>query len=425
MPVTVEPSWPLLAVIVVVSLALVGLALWLARTEERAVRTRTGAGGSGRDASGEDASEGTADTATVAAAPARPTAAVIVNPTKFPDLEPVRSEVEGVAEERGWAVRWWETTEDDPGGGQAREAVAAGVDLVCSLGGDGTVRTVGSALAGTGVPLGLLPGGTGNLLARNLELPISSVGDALTVALDGVDTPVDTCRLELVRPAPDPRGPDPDAPEGPQEDRVVFGSDADVAAPDIETAHRSAPGATEEHRFLVMAGLGFDADVMAGAPEQLKARVGWLAYLVAGAQNLKGAQFVVTVRTDQGLRLRRRVRSAVVGNVGRLQGGVALLPDAKHNDGVMDFVLLSPQGLAGWGAVAVRIASGRRRGHQRVGHYTAAQLDIRTDRPVEMQLDGDSLGPVQRMTISIDPGSLLVRLPAVHSSTDPDGGDGG
>ena len=62
---------------------------------------------------------------------------------------------------------------DSPGAQQARDAVASGADLVLAWGGDGTVRSVAEGLAGTGVPLGILPAGTGNLLARNLGIPLS------------------------------------------------------------------------------------------------------------------------------------------------------------------------------------------------------------------------------------------------------------
>jgi diacylglycerol kinase family enzyme len=330
-------------------------------------------------------------------------AAIIVNPTKFDDVDRVRRLVTTACEQHGWAAPLWlETTAEDPGAGQTRQAVEAGVDVVCPLGGDGTVRTVGEVLAGGDVPMGLLPGGTGNLLARNLELPVDSLADALTVALTGETTRIDTCRLDLVRPTTAQLAARFEDESDPA-DTVDFSDAVD---------DRSDPDVRETHTFLVMAGLGFDAEVMAGVPEKLKARVGWLAYLVSGLRHLKGPQFTVAVKVDGVEPFTRRVRSVMVGNVGKLQGGMELLPDAIADDGTVDAVLLAPEGLVGWAAVMGQLITRHRIGHSRVDHVQGQEVRVVSDKPVELEMDGDTIGAAIAMRILVEPGNLLVRVPA-------------
>lgn len=296
-----------------------------------------------------------------------PQLAVIVNPTKFDDLGPVKQEVAGVCAAHGWPdARWLETTEDDPGTGQARRAIADGADLVCPLGGDGTVRAVGAALVGTGVPLGLLPGGTGNLLARNLKLPVNDLADALTVALTGVDTPIDV-------------------------GRVSFDDDP-------------------EEVFLVMTGMGLDAEAV-DADEALKKKVGTLAYVVSGVQALVKPGFRVVLGHGGSQLRRQRAAMVVVGNCGELTGGLALLPEAVVDDGQLDAVVVAPRGVFGWAAVLVDVVTGHRRGHPRLVHRTDERFEVRTGRPVAAEIDGDVVGPRRRMTARVEPGALLVRLP--------------
>ncbi|GAB3598044.1 diacylglycerol kinase family protein [Angustibacter peucedani] len=300
-------------------------------------------------------------------------AAVVVNPTKFDDLDAVRAQVSAACRTHGWAEPLFlETTEDDYGQGQAREALEAGVDLVCPLGGDGTVREVAEAMVRSGVPVGLLPGGTGNLLARNLELPIDSLDDALTVALTGEDHPIDV-------------------------GVVVFDPSGEDERPD-------------EKVFLVMAGLGFDAEMMANAPEKLKAKVGWLAYAVSGVRNLRGPQAKARLQADDGPEATRRVRTVLVGNCGTLTGGIQLLPEAEVDDGWLDAVTLSPKGIASWASVAARVIAGR--GHHRVERVRCKEFSVRVDRPTEAQLDGDVVGKVRALRARVEPGVLVVRVPA-------------
>ena len=129
---------------------------------------------------------------------ARGTAAgIVVNPTKVDDQDKLRRECTKAAKEAGWdEPLWLETTLEDPGVGQAHQAVSAGCDIVFAAGGDGTVRLVGSALTGTDIPLGLMPQGTGNLLARNLGVSVDGSA-ALNFArsLAGEDTVIDVGRV--------------------------------------------------------------------------------------------------------------------------------------------------------------------------------------------------------------------------------------
>ncbi|GAB78658.1 lipid kinase, YegS/Rv2252/BmrU family [Austwickia chelonae] len=304
---------------------------------------------------------------------ARPIAAVVINPSKFTEPAKVRATISRVCQEEGWALPlFYETSKEDTGTGQTREALAREVDLVCALGGDGTVRAVAAGLIGSDTPLGVLPGGTGNLLARNLALPLDNLSAALRVALTG-------------------------------ENRAI---DVGVVNIDIPEDAQTEP---QDHYFLVMAGVGFDADVVAQAPEDLKAHVGWAAYLVSGAKNLGGHRFAATLVFDEEESSHRRVRSVIIGNCGRLQGGVELLPDAEVDDGALDAVVLSPKGLVGWAGVGVRLLTKQRKGHPMVEHRRCTTMSITLDHPQEVQLDGDPIGPGLVLTVAVRQHALLIR----------------
>jgi diacylglycerol kinase (ATP) len=300
-------------------------------------------------------------------------AAIIVNPTKFDDLDAVREQVIKGCVAAGWDEPLWvETTSQDPGTGQARQAVLDGATVICPLGGDGTVRAVAAALVGTETPLGLLPGGTANLLARNLNLPTDSLAKALAVALTGQNKRIDVGRLIVDR-----------------------------------SGEHERP---EEHIFLIMAGAGFDAAIMADAPERLKKTVGPMAYTLSGMKNLRGPQFKVRITIDDGAEFTRRARTVVIGNCGKITGGLVLMPRAEVDDGWLDALVLSPVGVVGWVAVAGRVISRKRKGHERVDHHRLRSVAIRCDRPVEVQIDGDPVGQALALSATVDPLALVVRV---------------
>lgn len=294
--------------------------------------------------------------------------AVVVNPSKFDELDAVKSAVSKVCEAAGWdEVRWYETSKEDPGAGQAHEAIADGATIVCSLGGDGTVRSVASALIGSEVALGILPGGTGNLLARNLGLPVDDPSEALEVVLNGTTRKVDV-------------------------GAVTWDDDA-------------------EEIFLVMAGMGMDARMMGDADERIKNRVGWPAYVLSGLKAVFDPGFGVRASTHHEQAKSHRARMVVVGNCGQLTGGLELMPDARLDDGQLDVVMVAPHGWVGWLAVLHDLFTARREDHRDLRRFASDSIDVITNRPVLAELDGDAVGPRQRMATRALPGALLVRVP--------------
>jgi len=311
----------------------------------------------------------------------RPRAAVVVNPTKVSDIVTFRTRVTRWMTEQGWdAPLWLETTTEDTGRQATVRAVNEGVDLVFACGGDGTMMAVVSGLARSGVPLGVLPAGTGNLLARNLNLP-DDLETAVLTGLTGDDRPVDLGRVS-----------GDDLPDG--------------------------------YHFAVMAGMGFDAALVTDAPTRLKETLGWPAYFVSGFRHLFDRSMRVSLRIDDGVMLRRRAHTVVVGNVGRLTGGLLLLPDALPDDGVLDVVIIAPGGLIGWVRVARRVVLRQRQGvgrhHRAVEHFTARRVEIISERAEPRQLDGDAVGSGTTMRMEIVDHALLVRVPPGRRIDQPD-----
>jgi len=315
----------------------------------------------------EPAAGATAPAVTPSASAVTPAAsAVVVNPTKVVDLDARRAEVGAALAAAGWPEpRWLTTTAQDPGCGMTREAIESGAAVVFAFGGDGTVMACASVLAGTDVALAVLPSGTGNLLATNLGLPTSIV--------DGVASATAGGRR-----------------------RIDVGVVADV------------PGSC----FTVMAGMGFDADMIIGTSASLKRRIGWPAYAVAAARRLRDRPTRVRVRIDDGPFVRYRMRTVLVANVGRLQGGIPLLADAEPDDGRLDVAILTPHTIGHWLSLAWAVLR-RRRDVPRMTVRRARRVEVLADREQPRELDGDVIAPGRRLTVTIRPSALTVCVPAV------------
>jgi diacylglycerol kinase (ATP) len=289
-------------------------------------------------------------------------AAVLYNPTKVSDPPGLTTRVDKFFAQAGWdAPLWLETTREDPGDGMCRQAVDEGCDVVFVCGGDGTVMAAATGLAGSGVPLAILPAGTGNLLARNLDLPLDDEKASLRIGTEGRARAIDV-------------------------------------------------GAFEDRKFVVMAGLGFDAAMMRDAPEGLKKYVGWPAYVVSAARHLRGRGIRVAITVDDERTVHRRVRTVVVGNVGKLQGGIPLLPDAKPDDGVLDVVVVAPRHLVDWARVAGRVVRRADVPDRRMERLRGEHVVIEASRAQPRQLDGDVISDDKTMDIRVEKAALLVMV---------------
>ncbi|NQX05580.1 NAD(+)/NADH kinase [Rathayibacter sp. VKM Ac-2856] len=315
-------------------------------------------------------------------------AAVVYNPVKV-DLEAVKAAVARAEEAAGWdETLWFETSVEDPGAGQTREALEQGVDMVIAAGGDGTVRVVAEALQDSKASLALLPSGTGNLLARNLNLTLDDIDNALTVAFSGRDRAID------------------------------------IGVIDIETSK-----GRDRRSYVVMAGLGIDAKMLANTDDDLKKRAGWLAYVDALRKALLDKNQLEFRYSLNGAKTRKvRAHTIIVGNCGALPANILLLPDAAVDDGEFDIVLLRPEGFFGWVQIIFKVVweNGVLRRSGVVGkklmgltkevsalrYVKGHELVVRLERPQEIELDGDPFGSTSAFRTWIEPGGLTVRVPA-------------
>lgn len=290
-------------------------------------------------------------------------AAVVVNPGRVHGLHRLREHAERAARQHGWAPPLYlRTTAADPGTGAARNALAAGATLVVAVGGDGTVHACVQALAGSGVPLAIVPVGTANLTARALRLP-GGLDAALAVAFGGSDATIDLGRAD------------------------------------------------DGTYFTAMAGLGLDAAVVAGTPALVRRVAGWPAYAAGAIGHLMRSPVAFTITLDDREPLERLARSVTVGNSGSLPGGFPILPDARPDDGVLDVVVLAPADLLGWLQIGLRVAARSDRNDLQLERFQARRVEIRAPADLPRQIDGEIIASGRSLSVAVCPGALRVRVP--------------
>ena len=376
---------------------------------------------------------------------------IVMNPSKHEDPAAFRALVDRAAMDLGAGPpHWLETTQEDPGAGQAVEAVSRGAAVVIAAGGDGTVRAVAAGMAGSGVRMGILPVGTGNVLAGNLGLPDDPAA-AMAVALGEYHRNVDLTWVRLdgveeASPLPAEGGlvlaahaaRPPEAEPDPRP-----GDGAPAPAPDGPGPDGAAPlPAPDEYACAVVAGMGFDGRTMAGTHAALKKQFGWIAYVLAGLGSFgaprlsarltlrspeawepapidAGDGLVGTPRGDDEV-TRVEARSVMFANCGELKF-LLLAPDASLSDGLIDVIAVDAQaGLLGWADVTWKFLGqlvGLRPLNLPVSTGTVAFRQARGASVVAqaaqaVQVDGDALGTARAMRVRIQPDALDVAVPA-------------
>ncbi|MCH6231517.1 NAD(+)/NADH kinase [Microbacterium sp. CFH 31415] len=321
-----------------------------------------------------------------------PKAALVYNPIKA-DGDALRETLMRLSAEAGWAEPlFYETTVDDLGDDVTRQALEAGVDAVLVAGGDGTVRAVSEAMSGSGVRLAIVPSGTGNLLARNLRLPLTEPEAMMRAVFDGDTLAMDIGWSKLQR----------------------------------------RDGEIEERAFVVMGGIGLDAAMIANTNPQLKKTVGWVAYVDGAARSLPSAKpFRVMYQLPEARLHSARVQSILFANCGSLPAGLELIPEASVADGALDIVIFQPKGPLGWIFVWRRVAwdnsflrrfrAGRRvlalRTKDNAVRYSRGSgIEIATQDPRPVQLDGDEFGEAVSVRTRVEPGALLMVVPKNHET---------
>lgn len=279
---------------------------------------------------------------------------VVVNPVGEPE-----SAAELVEHLRAVAdVTVLETTEDDPGRAMAQQLAQQGCSVVVAAGGDGTVRACAEGLVGSDASLAVLPLGTGNLLAANLGLP-DAHDDIVDIVVNGEDLSIDV-------------------------------------------------GEVNGEVFLIMAGFGLDTTIMESTERETKDRLGPLAYVLTALSHLDDEPVDAKITVDDDAPFVSSVATCLVGNMGKVLGAIDVFPEAVYDDGILDGLAISAQGVLDWTAAARETLSAEDAG-ERVTRWKGQRVLIEFERPQPYEMDGEAREEVEKIEISVRPRALKVR----------------
>ncbi|HKV66932.1 MAG TPA: diacylglycerol kinase family protein [Gaiellales bacterium] len=263
---------------------------------------------------------------------------------------------------------WVEVPKSKRAPKQLRKLLERGADHVFVWGGDGMAQRCIDTLAGTDATLAIVPAGTSNLLASNLGIP-KSVKKAVDVGLTGRRRKIDVASLN-------------------------------------------------GERFAVMAGAGFDAEMIDGADGAMKRRLGRAAYLWTGARSLRARPFEARIRVDGTPWFRGPASCILAGNMGSLFGGVEVFADAEPDDGLLDLAVITADGLAQWAGTVGRTIAGHPERSPNFRVTRGRKVKVKLDRKVLYELDGGARSKAKSYRLAVEPAAITVCVPATSRNGD-------
>jgi len=288
---------------------------------------------------------------------------IIFNPVSgATDPEARKKTISETLAAHGYTCQYLSTSKEEGANALAKKALADGVDLIAVSGGDGTVMEVLSALVGTDIPVAVLPAGTGNLLSINLGIP-TTVPDAVEVALSGHPYKLDLVKMD------------------------------------------------EDRYFVIMGGMGLDAQMINDADRDAKRKFGPFAYFWAVAKNLRRHRALYEITLDNDKPMRHRAKTVMVANMGKITGGVDAMPTASPNDGVLDIGILKAHTVGQGLRLIGNALLGRAHEDPTLEVFQARKMRIVPQHPQLCELDGESIGRIRDWQVEVVPKAVQILLP--------------
>lgn len=256
---------------------------------------------------------------------------------------------------------WYEVPKSKKAPKKVAKALEKGADLLFIWGGDGMVQRSIDAAAGSGATIAIVPAGTANLLATELEIP-QDIDEAVAIGLHGRRRPLDLGKIN------------------------------------------------GEH-FAVMAGTGFDARMIGDADKAMKRKVGKAAYLWTGAKNLRAGRTRMRIRVDGADWFDGPASCILAANVGTILGGIEAFPDAAPDDGVLEVGVVTAEGAVQWGRVLTRMAAGNPERSPLARTTAGRKIDVRLDDAQPWELDGGDRPKVKKLRIRVKHHAIEVCVP--------------